>query len=469
VSETTFDVRIWEIRVKTGRPRKNGKPGKKSYTVRWVVAGTEFSETYATSTLAESYRSNLIVAQRSGEAFRLVDGLPVSYSRSLAEISFFDFAQTYVDMKWVRAAAKSRSSNADSMATATMAMLATGRGRPDDKTLRKAMTGWAYNTKRRSNDKPPDIDSALRWLAKNTLPVSRLDDPVQVRRVLEQLALKMDGTVAAATTVHRKRAVFYNSLEFAVEAEHLEKNRIPEITWTAPKQVRAIDKRVVINPEHARRLLAAVGARRGGGPARWSAGPGLVACFGAMYYAGLRPEEAVMLSKTDVHLPDTGWGELLLSGSAPIAGAAWTDSGERRDRRQLKHRGEGEVRSVPCPPPLTVLLQAHLAQFGTAADGRLFRSFTGGDVAESTLARVWDKARKAVLSEQEYASVLGKRPYDLRHACVSTWLAAGVPSTQVAEWAGHSVAMLHQIYAKVIAGQESSALARISAALGLDE
>ena len=65
--------------------------------------------------------------------------------------------------------------------------------------------------------------------------------------------------------------------------------------------------------------------------------------------------------------------------------------------------------------------------------------------------------------------MLGKRPYDLRHACVSTWLAAGVPSTQVAEWAGHSVAMLHQIYAKVIAGQESSALARISAALGLDE
>ncbi len=49
--------------------------------------------------------------------------------------------------------------------------------------------------------------------------------------------------------------------------------------------------------------------------------------------------------------------------------------------------------------------------------------------------------------------MLGKSTYDLRHACVFTWLAAGVPSTQVAEWAGHSVAVLHQIYAKVIAGQ----------------
>ena len=54
-----------------------------------------------------------------------------------------------------------------------------------------------------------------------------------------------------------------------------------------------------------------------------------------------------------------------------------------------------------------------------------------------------------------------------RHACVSTWVAAGIPPTQVAEWAGHSVAVLHQIYAKVIAGQEASALARIGLARGL--
>jgi len=175
-----------------------------------------------------------------------------------------------------------------------------------------------------------------------------------------------------------------------------------------------------------------------------------------------------MLSNPDLVLPETGWGKLLLSQTAPIAGGAWTDSGERRDRRQLKQRGVGEVRSVPCPPPLTALLRQHLDKFGTAADGRLFRNLTGGDLAESTIARVWDRARKRALSEAEYASVLARRPYDLCHACVSTWLAAGVPSTQIAEWAGHSVAVLHQIYAKVIAGQESTALARISDALGLD-
>jgi integrase len=86
---------------------------------------------------------------------------------------------------------------------------------------------------------------------------------------------------------------------------------------------------------------------------------------------------------------------------------------------------------------------------------------TGGDLAESTIARVWDKARTQALTEEEDASPLARRPYDLQHACVSTLLAAGVPSTQCAAWAGHSVAVLHQVYAKVIAGLEAPAHKRI--------
>jgi hypothetical protein len=51
-------------------------------------------------------------------------------------------------------------------------------------------------------------------------------------------------------------------------------------------------------------------------------------------------------------------------------------------------------------------------------------------------------------------------------AAASSWVAAGVPPTQVAEWAGHSVAVLLQIYAKCLAGQEDAARRRIAAALG---
>jgi hypothetical protein len=41
--------------------------------------------------------------------------------------------------------------------------------------------------------------------------------------------------------------------------------------------------------------------------------------------------------------------------------------------------------------------------------------------------------------------------------------------TQVAEWAGHSVAVLLQIYAKCIAGQENAARRRIAQALADSE
>ncbi|GAA1821463.1 hypothetical protein GCM10009835_47590 [Planosporangium flavigriseum] len=66
-------------------------------------------------------------------------------------------------------------------------------------------------------------------------------------------------------------------------------------------------------------------------------------------------------------------------------------------------------------------------------------------------------------------SPLAARPYDLRHAAVSLWLNAGVPATQVAEWAGHSVHVLLKVYAKCIEGQDDVARRRIGEALGLSE
>lgn len=223
--------------------------------------------------------------------------------------------------------------------------------------------------------------------------------------------------------------------------------------------MKSVDKRVVVNAAPARALLSAAGTQR-------PSGPGLVAFPGLLYHAALRPGEAVTLRAADLRLPDDGWGELLLTGSTPEAGASWTDNGRRREERELMHRARGETRSAPCPPPLTVLLRAHLAEHGTTPDGRLFRGVRGGDLPEGTYCRVWRKARASALTPEDAASPLARRPYDLRHAAVSTWLNAGVPSTQVAEWAGHSVGVLHQIYPKCIVGQEDAARERIAAALG---
>ena len=54
-----------------------------------------------------------------------------------------------------------------------------------------------------------------------------------------------------------------------------------------------------------------------------------------------------------------------------------------------------------------------------------------------------------------------RRPYDLRHAAVSTWLKATADPAQVAEWAGHTVDVLMRVYAKWVAGQQDQAKRRI--------
>ncbi|MET8043286.1 hypothetical protein ABZU25_20770 [Micromonospora sp. NPDC005215] len=48
---------------------------------------------------------------------------------------------------------------------------------------------------------------------------------------------------------------------------------------------------------------------------------------------------------------------------------------------------------------------------------------------------------------------------------MALWLNAGVPATQVAEWAGHSAHVLLKVYASCIDGQDEAARKRIEAAL----
>ncbi len=138
-----------------------------------------------------------------------------------------------------------------------------------------------------------------------------------------------------------------------------------------------MDRRSVVNPHQARALLQAVRTQQ-------PSGPRLVAFFAVMYYAGLRPEEAVNLGRDNVILPprvwgeesqqwrgladDGDWGELHIRSATPDAGGEWTDDGSPREKRQLKHRAEGDSRIVPTHPELA------------------------------------------------------RPPYDLRHACLSTWL-----------------------------------------------
>jgi integrase len=279
------------------------------------------------------------------------------------------------------------------------------------------------------------------------------------RQVLDGLTVKLAGTPAAPSVTSRRRKILHAALEHAVQLELLDKNPMPALKWTPPKTTHGIDRRRVANPTRVRTLIHAVGEQRGGRR--------LVAFFGCLYYAALRPEEAISLAKHNLSLPTRGWGELHVVRAEPYAGKDWTDSGRNRDQRPLKQRARGEVRLVPCPPPLTALLHVHIQEFGVQPDGRLFvGERNGGELPTMTIGRMWRRARQAAFTAEVAASSLAKTPYDLRHAAVSTWLNGGVPPTTVAEWAGHSVEVLLRIYAKCLDGGDALIRQRVQAALG---
>ncbi|SDJ78022.1 tyrosine-type recombinase/integrase [Streptomyces indicus] len=447
----SLDVRIWGI-----RKRQTKKP---SFDVRWTVAGQVFSEFFRTKALADNYRSKLLRAIRDGEEFDTESGLPESLAEQKASLTWYAFALQYVAMKWPHAAPNYRDSISESLTSVTMAMLSERAGRPSDKLLRHSLRNYAFVLPGPEDaDLPTEVANAFHWVAKASRPLSDLAEPAVGRMVLDSLKLRLDGSAAAAETVQRKRRTLVNAVHYAVDLGEFKENPITAVRWKRPKVSKAVDPRVVANPEQVRALLHAVSYVGGYRRAR---GRRLVGLFACMYFGAFRPAEAVALREADLKLPELGWGVALLNRTRPTAGKRWTDTGETHDDRGLKNRPTEEVRPVPIPPQLVTILRDHLKTFGTAPDGRLFTNERGGLVGSSTYYRVWQEARVLALPPVAVASPLASRPYDLRHSALSTWLNAGVDATEVAQRAGNSVEVLLGRYAKCIDGRQEIANRKI--------
>lgn len=220
-------------------------------------------ESFQTRALAESFRSKLVVAQREGVAFDEATGLPEPMARELNSRTWYEHAVAFVDMKWPRASAKHRKSIAEALAGVTPVLLTSERGAPDDKDIRRALYTWAFNKTRRDAGPPPaDVARVILWLEANTVKLSALTDPSLLRKALDTLATRLDGKAAAATTVARKRAVFFGALRYGVELGHFDTHPMDRVSWIAPRATEEIDRQVVANPRQARALLAAVARSR---------------------------------------------------------------------------------------------------------------------------------------------------------------------------------------------------------------
>ncbi|OKI09338.1 integrase [Streptomyces sp. CB02923] len=448
----TTDVRIWGVRPKS-------RQGRDTYEVRWTVAGREISRSRRTKGLADKLRAQLLMAQDNGEQFDTVSGLPPSMEEQGPLLTWYAFALKYLRMKWPHSAPNYRDEINEALSGVTKALAPMHAGRPSDAAMQRALRDWAFvlpGPDERSI--PPEARSVIDWLVKHSPPLADLNKPAVMRGVLEALKLKLNGEAAGSETFKRKRKVLVNALNYATELGEFEENPVHAVSVKRPPRVIPVDPRVVANPQQASNLLGAVSYVGGYNRAR---GRRLVGMFGGMYYAGMRPAEAVGVAIQDCHLPAEGWGLANLHRTRPTAGKKWTKSGEVHDDRGLKNRAQGEVRPTPLPPVLVAMWRDSIDTFGTADDGRLFFNERGGLVGSSTYSRVWGEAREFALPPDLVNSPLADCPYDLRHSALSTWLNAGVDPTEVAERAGNTVEVLLARYAKCLHGRHLVANQRI--------
>ncbi|WP_240124663.1 site-specific integrase, partial [Streptomyces sp. MUM 136J] len=352
----SFDVKLWKVS-KTGRKSR-------PWRLRWVVAGHVHGDTFTTSALAESRRSELWQAMnRRGEAFEIESGLPESEVRAAAEaaeaadaeapLRWFEFCRKYVAGRWRTSAAKSREGMADGLAAVTLAMVKRGDGTPEDESLRLAFR-WGIVPANEGEDPPAELKAAYDWVTKADRPLADMADAEVFEDVMYRVSYKLDGTPAAGDTYKRRRRALNAALEHAVATGELPENPLQRTRRKRVGSNDVVDPRVLVNAVQARQLLTAVSYIGSWDRCR---GRRLVAFYAVLYYAGLRPAEAVGLRLSDCRLPERGWGTLTLRETRPVSGKQWTDSGERHDRRGLKAREASTDRPVPIPPivPLVVV------------------------------------------------------------------------------------------------------------------
>ena len=335
----SYDVGVWD----TKKIADNASGGR--YRARWAVDGQEHCKSFRNKTLADWFLDDLKDAARDRRPFSPRTGLPAAETTDGEMVTWYEHARSYAEAKWPSLAPVSRRSVAEALVTVTIALTAKEKGAPEPRVLRLALFAWAFNPATRETDPPREIVRALGWAARASLPVTALDDTATVRLALGACARTLADKPTAGSTQRRKRPVFYNALGYAVELGRLASNPIDRIQWTAPAVAQTVDRRVVVSLAQARKLLAAVAGLS-------DRGAHLEAFYACLYYAALRPSEAVMLRESDLYLPAKGWGRIVLVASASRAGTAWTDHGTARQERGLKHRADNKTRTIPIPPEL---------------------------------------------------------------------------------------------------------------------
>lgn len=428
----------------TGRPladvavfsvqRRSGERNKRPWIVRWSLIGRQRSRAFRTKAEAERYRSALLVAQQSGEAFDETTGEPVSWQPLADEAKVHEWARGWLAEQWPEWAPRTRASAVEAL-TRLVPLLVPPTAPETPARLRAHLAAWL-----RPEGMSLDDESA-RWLDRWCLQLGQLSRQV-LASVDQRIAMRDDGGSLASSTASRYRKVSRSCLRRAVELGVLDvdpwppapRGRTQRKTARTPRSV-AI--RSLPDPETMVKVIEAIANNQ---PASRT----YQVMTAVAYYGGLRPSEVVMLRARALHLPARGWGRIDV-----------TEADVSLDESGLPKTGP---RSVPIPRQLVDLLRVWVDQHGTQPDELLFRTRTGRRPTSSN----WSRALQRALAK------VGRPPmriYDCRHAAATTWLRAGVPLGEVAKRMGHSVETLVSTYVGALDGDEAVANDRIEAVL----
>ncbi len=338
----SYKVTIYSIEPRKGR--------KTTYRVRWVVAGNRFGESFAIRQLAEAYRGSLLTAAGNGEGFDTETGLPVSMERKRRDVSFYQHALDFTAAAWPTVAAKSRVSIIEALARVIPVVVRDLAGAPDPDVLRRALMK-TLNQGEHAGELAEDEAKAIAWITKASRPLSALQDPAVVCDVLDALAVRLDGKPAAPLYFSRRRRVLHRALGYAVRKKRLDKNplskgNLPE-DWTPPQAPDdTVDPRAVGSPALVADMLqacATIGKRQG---------PRFVAFYACMFYALMRPSEVAALTREACHLPNQGWGHLIVHRRQPRRrqGLHRRRPGPRAPRPQGPDQGQAQPQGPQARP-----------------------------------------------------------------------------------------------------------------------
>lgn len=181
----THQVRVWQIKHVQGRRR--------SYGVRWITAGPEHSEWYATKSLAEAFWAQLVRAQKAGEGFEVSSGLPLTLMRQRGERTLLELAVAYVDWLWKRSPANTRKAGVTSLAAIVPLFCRSLDHPPELASLQRLLSTRLLPPPRRAEHLIEEERAAASWLSRASRSIGDLADELTADELLLAIGKTVDA------------------------------------------------------------------------------------------------------------------------------------------------------------------------------------------------------------------------------------------------------------------------------------